>query len=44
MSEAPINLEDRQAITDTLARYVWCMDTRHIKGVVASCAERGRSA
>ncbi len=35
MSEANISLEDRQAITDTLARYVWCMDTRNIAGVVA---------
>ena len=35
MSEATISPEDRQAITDTLARYVWCMDTRNIAGVVA---------
>ncbi len=35
MSEACISLEDRQAITDTLARYVWCMDTRNIEGTVA---------
>jgi hypothetical protein len=35
VSEARISLQDRQAITDTLARYVWCMDTRNIEGVVA---------
>lgn len=35
MSEVRISLEDRQAISDTLARYVWCMDTRNIEGVVA---------
>jgi hypothetical protein len=35
MAEASISPEDRQAITDTLTRYVWCMDTRQIEGVVA---------
>lgn len=35
MSEVTISPEDRQAISDTLARYVWCMDTRNIEGVVA---------
>ena len=35
MSETGLSLEDRQAITDTLARYVWCMDTRNLEGVVA---------
>ena len=41
MSEAHISLQDRQAITDTLARYVWCMDTRNIEGVVAVFTEDG---
>jgi len=41
VSEAHIILEDRQAITDTLARYVWCMDTRNIDGVVAVFTEDG---
>jgi len=27
MSEAKMSLEDRQEIYDTLARYVWGMDT-----------------
>lgn len=35
MVEANLSPADRQAIMDTLARYVWCMDTRHIEGVVA---------
>lgn len=35
MIEAHLSLEDRRAIMDTLARYVWCMDTRNIEGVVA---------
>ena len=35
MSELAIDLETRQAIIDTLKRYVWCMDTRNIDGVVA---------
>ena len=35
MTEATINPETRQAIIDTLHRYVWCMDTRNIDGVVA---------
>jgi hypothetical protein len=30
-----LSLEDRQAIYDTLARYVWSMDTGDIAGVVA---------
>ncbi|MCZ6874285.1 MAG: nuclear transport factor 2 family protein [bacterium] len=41
MSEASISLQDRQAITDTLARYVWCMDTRNIEGVVAVFTQDG---
>src|SRR5438128_1796976 len=36
MSEAKISLEDRQEIYDTLARYVWSMDTGDIAGVVAT--------
>jgi hypothetical protein len=35
MPDATISLEDRQAIYDTLARYVWSMDTGDIEGVVA---------
>jgi hypothetical protein len=30
-----LSLEDRQAIYDTLARYVWSMDTGDIEGVLA---------
>jgi hypothetical protein len=41
MSEAPISLEDRQAIYDTLARYVWGMDTGDIEGVVATFTPDG---
>lgn len=41
MSEATISPEDRQAITATLARYVWCMDTRNIEGVVAVFTQDG---
>src|SRR6266478_4058667 len=36
MSGAKISLEDRQEIYDTLARYVWGMDTGDIEGVVAT--------
>jgi hypothetical protein len=35
MPDATISLEDRQAIYDTLARYVWGMDTGDIEGVVS---------
>ncbi|HSF30187.1 MAG TPA: nuclear transport factor 2 family protein [Candidatus Tectomicrobia bacterium] len=35
MADAKISLEDRQALYDTLARYVWGMDTGDIEGVVA---------
>ncbi len=35
MSDTKISLEDRQDIYDTLARYVWSMDTGDIEGVVA---------
>lgn len=41
MSQTKISPEDRQAITDTLSRYVWCMDTRHIEGVVAVFTQDG---
>lgn len=41
MSEAPISLEERQAMYDTLARYVWCMDTGDIEGVVATFTPDG---
>jgi hypothetical protein len=33
--EESLSLEERQAIYDTLARYVWSMDTGDIEGVVA---------
>jgi hypothetical protein len=35
MAESHLSLEERQAMYDTLARYVWCMDTGDIEGVVA---------
>ena len=36
-----ISLEDRQEIYDTLARYVWGMDTGDIEGVVATFTPDG---
>jgi hypothetical protein len=41
MADAKLSLEDRQAIYDTLARYVWSMDTGDIEGVVATFAPEG---
>jgi hypothetical protein len=41
MSGVTISLEDRQAIYDTLARYVWGMDTGDIEGVVATFTPDG---
>jgi hypothetical protein len=41
MADAKISLEDRQAIYDTLARYVWSMDTGDIEGVVATFTPDG---
>src|SRR2546423_15436525 len=41
MSEAKMSLEDRQEIYDTLARYVWSMDTGDIEGVVAAFTADG---
>src|SRR4029450_10122757 len=41
MPDATISLEDRQAIYDTLARYVWSMDTGDIEGVVATFTPDG---
>jgi hypothetical protein len=41
MADAQISLEDRQAIYDTLARYVWSMDTGDIEGVVAMFTSDG---
>jgi hypothetical protein len=41
MADARISLEDRQAIYDTLARYVWNMDTGDIEGVVATFTPDG---
>ena len=41
MPDATISLEDRQAIYDTLARYVWSMDTGDIEGVVAMFTSDG---
>ena len=41
MSGEKISLEDRQEIYDTLARYVWGMDTGDIEGVVATFTPDG---
>jgi hypothetical protein len=41
MPEARISLEERQALYDTLARYVWGMDTGDIEGVVAAFTPDG---
>ena len=41
MADARISLEDRQEIYDTLARYVWSMDTGDIAGVVGTFTADG---
>lgn len=41
MAATQISLEDRQEIYDTLARYVWGMDTGDIDGVVATFTADG---
>ena len=41
MANANISPEDRHAIYDTLARYVWGMDTGDIEGVVATLTADG---
>jgi hypothetical protein len=41
MAEAQISLQERQEIYDTLARYVWGMDTGDIEGVVATFTSDG---
>jgi hypothetical protein len=41
VADATISLEDRQAIYDTLARYVWSMDTGDIEAVVATFTPDG---
>jgi hypothetical protein len=41
VADATISLEDRQAIYDTLAPYVWSMDTRDIEGVVTTFTPDG---
>lgn len=41
MADTPISLEDRHAIYDLLARYVWGMDTGDIEGVVATFTADG---
>ncbi len=41
MAAATLSLEERQAIYDTLARYVWGMDTGDIEGVVATFTPDG---
>jgi hypothetical protein len=41
MADATISLDDRQAIYDTLARYVWGMDTGDIDGVAATFTPDG---
>ena len=41
MADATISLDDRHEIYDTLARYVWSMDTGDIAGVVATFTADG---
>jgi SnoaL-like protein len=41
MADTHLSLEDRQALYDTLARYVWSMDTGDIEGVVATFTADG---
>src|SRR5579884_4502895 len=41
MPESAITPQDRAAIYDVLARYVWCMDTGDIEGVVATFTPDG---
>jgi hypothetical protein len=41
VSGEQLSLEDRQAMYDTLARYVWSMDTGDIEGVVATFTPDG---
>jgi hypothetical protein len=41
MADAKISLEDRQDIYETLARYVWGMDTGDIEAVVATFTSDG---
>jgi hypothetical protein len=41
MADADVSPEDRHAIYDTLARYVWGMDTGDIEGVVATFTPDG---
>jgi hypothetical protein len=41
VAEENLSLEDRQALYDTLARYVWSMDTGDIEGVVATFTPDG---
>jgi SnoaL-like domain len=41
MADTKISLEDRQELYDTLARYVWSMDTGDIEGVVATVTPNG---
>lgn len=41
MAEAKISPEERQEIYDTLAHYVWGMDTGNIEGVVATFTPDG---
>jgi hypothetical protein len=41
MADATLSLEDRHAIYDTLARYVWGMDTGDIDAVVATFTPDG---
>lgn len=41
MAQQQIPLKDRQAIYDTLARYVWNMDTRNVDGVIETFTADG---
>ena len=38
---AGLSPEDREALFDVLRRYVWCMDTGDIEGIVATFTKDG---
>lgn len=41
MASSTLSLQEREAVYDTLRRYVWCMDTRDVEGVVATFTSDG---
>jgi hypothetical protein len=41
MPATNLSLEDREAIYDVLHRYVWCMDTGNIDGIVETFTQDG---